>query len=85
MADMEKFIPGRYVAKQDDDYNWMNRYQITIDLKETEKSIIIEKVEMIGRYLPAQIELLFQHEVSECHVQLAPFSLFFICSFQASS
>lgn len=61
MADMEKFIPGRYVAKQDDDYNWMNRYQITIDLKETEKSIIIEKVEMIGRYLPAQIEMLFQN------------------------
>ena len=61
MADMEKFISGRYVATQDNGYDWMNRYKITINLKETDNFIIIEKVEMIGRYLPGQIEMLFQN------------------------
>ena len=61
MASVEKLTPGRYMAKQDDGYDWMNRYKIIIDLKETDKSIIIQKIEMIGRYLPAHIEMLFQN------------------------
>ena len=61
MASVEKLTPGRYMAKQDDGYDWMNRYKIIIDLKETDKSIIIQKIEMIGRYLPAHIEMMFQN------------------------
>lgn len=58
---MEKLITGLYRAKHQDD-NWMNDYDIMVKVKETDNSIILDKIEMLGRYLPAQIEMLLNKD-----------------------
>ena len=55
MAD-EILQPGIYKASQDG-WDW---YDLTVELKETEKSIILKIIDYKFRFSPAQIDMLFK-------------------------
>lgn len=49
---------GRYVAENND--NYLSRYKIVMDVKETEKSFIFKLVEYDNRYGYDHMQLLFK-------------------------
>lgn len=51
--------PGIYVAENDD--NWLDRYKVTMEVKETEKSYIFRLLDFQSRYSAAHIEMLFRN------------------------
>ena len=48
--------PGAYKADKD---GW-DGYELTVDIKETEKSLILKIIDYKFRYSPAQIDMLFK-------------------------
>lgn len=57
---MKMLKQGLYKAVNADAVCYMDEYEITIDVKETEKSYIFRLVEFISRYSGAHIEMLFK-------------------------
>lgn len=51
---------GVYKAVNVDDDCYMNDYEITIEVKETEKTYVFRLVEFKSRYSAAHIEMLFK-------------------------
>lgn len=49
--------PGRYVAENND--NWIDRYRIVMEVKETEKSYCFKMVECDNRYGYDHIKMMF--------------------------
>lgn len=51
-------VSGKYRLVSGDD--WWNRFEMTMTVKETKASFILNLLEMEGRFIPGQFEMLFQ-------------------------
>lgn len=50
-------VSGKYRLVSGD--NWWNRFEMTLSVKETKSSFILVKLDVNGRFIPGQIEMLF--------------------------
>ena len=50
-------VNGKYRLVSGD--NWWNKFEMTLSVRETKSSFILVKLDVNGRFIPGQIEMLF--------------------------